>query len=181
MAELVSDDCGRGFRTDLRCCFPRRVNCSPSTTTNSPPNRSCDKPSKRSRLASSSVTTMGKHSPSSIARTSPGAFIKSIWTAAQPLPGSIAERYLEETRHIDITRLPPDTHRSLRFHRVFGSSTRPCLIALMRDPLSDKPVGIQRIALELCEGRIEKIDACSAAPAWGRLWLGLRCSHSRFH
>jgi hypothetical protein len=51
------------------------------------------------------------------------AFIKSIWTSAQPLRGSIAERYLNETRHIDVTRLPSDIHRSLRFHPncVFGS------------------------------------------------------------
>jgi hypothetical protein len=88
------------------------------------------------------------------------AFIKSIWILAQPLRGSMAERYLDETRHIDITKLPEDIHRSLRFHPacVFGSSTQPCLIALMRDPLSDEPVGIQRIALELCDGRVEKIE-----------------------
>jgi hypothetical protein len=34
----------------------------------------------------------------------------------------------------------------------------PCLIALMRDPLTDEPVGIQRIALEHQDGKIEKID-----------------------
>ena len=89
------------------------------------------------------------------------AFIKSIWTSAQPLLGSMAERYLDETRHIDVTRLPEDIHRSLRFHPncVFGPGTYlPCLIALMRDPLSDEPVGIQRIALRACNGRIEKIE-----------------------
>jgi DNA polymerase len=89
------------------------------------------------------------------------AVVKSIWTSAQPLRGSIAERYLDETRHIDTTRLAEDIHRSLRFHPncVFGSGTHlPCLIALMRDPLTDEPVGIQRIALEHCNGKIEKID-----------------------
>ena len=89
------------------------------------------------------------------------AFIKSIWTSAQPLHGSMAERYLDETRHVDVTKLPEDIHRSLRFHPncVFGSGTYlPCLIALMRDPLSDAPIGIQRIALEERNGRIEKID-----------------------
>ena len=58
--------------------------------------------------------------------------------SAQPLRGSIAERYLDETRHIDISKLPADIHRSLRFHPncVFGPGTHlPCLIALMRDPL----------------------------------------------
>src|SRR6185312_14047440 len=89
------------------------------------------------------------------------AFIKSIWTSAQPLLGSMAERYLDETRGIDITKLPQDIHRSLRFHSncVFGPGTHlPCLIALMRDPLSDEPVGIQRIALEHRDGKIEKVE-----------------------
>ena len=88
-------------------------------------------------------------------------FIKSIWTSAQPLLGSIAERYLDETRHIDVCNLPDDIHRSLRFHPncVFGPGTHlPCLIALMRDPLTDEPVGIQRIALEHRDGKIEKIE-----------------------
>ena len=89
------------------------------------------------------------------------AFIKSIWTSAQPLRGSIAEQYLDETRQIDVTKLPEDIHRSLRFHPrcVFGSGTYlPCLIALMRNPITDEPVGIQRIALEHRKGRIEKVD-----------------------
>jgi DNA polymerase len=89
------------------------------------------------------------------------AFIKSIWTSAQPLRGSMAERYLDQTRHIDVTKLSKDIHRSLRFHPhcVFGPGTHlPCLIALMRDPLTDEPVGIQRTALEQLNGKIEKID-----------------------
>jgi DNA polymerase len=88
------------------------------------------------------------------------AFIKSIWISARPLRGSMAERYLDETRHIDVTKLPENIHDSLRFHPncVFGSSTQPCLIALMRDPLTGEPVGIQRTALELRNGKIEKID-----------------------
>jgi len=89
------------------------------------------------------------------------AFIKSIWTSAHLLRGSMAECYLDETRHIDVTKLPEDIHRSLRFHPhcVFGTGTHlPCLIALMRDALSDGPVGIQRIALEHRNGKIEKIN-----------------------
>jgi hypothetical protein len=87
-------------------------------------------------------------------------FVKAIWLSAQPLLGSIAEHYLDETRHIDISKLPDDIHRSLRFHPncAFGPGTHlPCLIALMRDPLTDEPVGIQRIALEHRDGRIEKV------------------------
>jgi DNA polymerase len=88
-------------------------------------------------------------------------FVKRIWLSAQALSGSIAERYLDETRGIDVTKLPADVHRSLRFHPncVFGPGAHlPCLIALMRDPLTDAPAGIQRIALEHRDGRIEKVD-----------------------
>jgi DNA polymerase len=89
------------------------------------------------------------------------AFVKSIWTPATPLFGSIAERYLDETRDIDLSRLPADIDQALRFHPacVFGpGATQPCLIALMRDPLTDAPVGIQRIALHERDGRIEKLE-----------------------
>jgi DNA polymerase len=89
------------------------------------------------------------------------AFVKSIWTAAQPLAGTMAARYLAETRCIDLTKLPEDVHRCLRFHPncAFGPGIYlPCLIALMRDPLSDAPVGIQRTALKEQNGKIEKID-----------------------
>jgi Toprim domain/CHC2 zinc finger/DNA polymerase family A len=89
------------------------------------------------------------------------AFVKQIWTSAKPVLGTIAERYLDETRGIDINKLPADLHRSLRFHAncVFGpGATAPCLIALMRDPLTDAPIGIQRIALELRGGRIDRIE-----------------------
>jgi hypothetical protein len=88
-------------------------------------------------------------------------FVKSIWLSAGLLLDSMAERYLDETRGIDVTKLPQDIHRNLRFHPscVFGPGTHlPCLIALMRDPLTDAPVGIQRIALEHQEGRIVKIE-----------------------
>jgi hypothetical protein len=42
---------------------------------------------------------------------------------------------------------------------VFGPGARvPCLIALMRDPLTDEPVGIQRVALEQRDGKVEKVE-----------------------
>ena len=40
---------------------------------------------------------------------------------------------------------------------------RPCLLALMRDPESDQPIGIQRIALELREGRVASSTASPSA------------------
>src|SRR5262249_46158590 len=89
------------------------------------------------------------------------AFALKVWNEAQPLAGSIAERYLAETRCIDISKLPPTIHEALRFHPrcVFGSRTyRPCLIALMRDPVTDTPIGIHRIGLAQDNGTITKID-----------------------
>ena len=87
--------------------------------------------------------------------------VKSIWTSSLPLSGSMAERYLDETRHVDVTKLPDDVHRCLRFHPacMFGlGPSLPCLIALMRDPITDAPVGIQRTALQERDGQIYKIE-----------------------
>ena len=88
------------------------------------------------------------------------AFAMSIWTATEPL-SELAERYLDETRGVDLSRLPDDIHHALRFHPacVFGpDAVRPCLIALMRNPLTDMVVGIQRIALEERGGQVRKVE-----------------------
>jgi DNA polymerase len=88
-------------------------------------------------------------------------FALSIWNAALPLAGSIGERYLTETRKIDASKLPPTIHEALRFHPncVFGAGTkRPCIVALMRDPLTDAPVGVHRIGLEQVNGAVNKLD-----------------------
>jgi len=85
----------------------------------------------------------------------------ALWHAAGPLIGSLGERYLAETRAIDVSKLPADIHASLRFHPQcpFGpGNLQPCVIALMRDPVSDVPTGIHRIALRAVDGKIEKID-----------------------
>jgi hypothetical protein len=88
-------------------------------------------------------------------------FALGIWNAAQPLKDTIGERYLSETREIDVSKLPPTINDALRFHPhcVFGARTyRPCLIALMRDPATDAPVGIHRIGLAQENGAIIKLD-----------------------
>ena len=84
----------------------------------------------------------------------------TLWQAAIPLLGSIGERYLSETRGIDVGKLPADIHESLRFHPrcPFGSDTAPCILALMRDPLGDTPVGIHRIGLKSADGKVSKLD-----------------------
>ena len=67
------------------------------------------------------------------------------WNGAQPIAGTLAARYLAEVRGIDLDVLPDDiSERALRFHPncVFGPGTRhPCLIALMRNPVSGQPTG----------------------------------------
>jgi hypothetical protein len=91
------------------------------------------------------------------------AFALSIWNAAEPLLGSIGEkRYLAETRGIDVSKLPATIHEALRFHPrcPFGAGERhPCIIALMRDPVTDAPVGIHRIGLtQNSTGEVTKLD-----------------------
>ena len=89
------------------------------------------------------------------------ALAKDIWLAAQPLAGTIGERYLAETRRIDVGKLPSSIHNALRFHPrcVFGARAHhPCIVALMRDPVTAMPVGIHRIGLVAENGAVRKLD-----------------------
>jgi DNA polymerase len=106
-----------------------------------------------------------------------------LWNAAGALIGSIAERYLAETRAIDVSKLPAEINDSLRFHPrcPFGPGIQhPCLLALMRDAETDAPTGIHRIALRNGGDKIEKIDrmtlgsvgAVKLWPAADRLIIG---------
>jgi hypothetical protein len=83
----------------------------------------------------------------------------SHWQEAVPIAGTIAERYLSETRGVDVNRLPTNIFDSLRFHPncVFGPERQSCLLALMRDAISDAPVGIQRIGLVARFNQFERI------------------------
>jgi len=89
------------------------------------------------------------------------ALAKEIWLAAQPLAGTIGERYLSETRGIDVSKLPATIENALRFHPrcVFGArAVHPCIIALMRDPMTAIPTGIHRIGLAVANGAVIKLD-----------------------
>ena len=73
-----------------------------------------------------------------------------LWEDGNPIPGTLAERYLADARKIDLAGLPTDTDAVLRFHPrcPFGPGTRhPCLLALFRDVELDTPAGIHRVAL----------------------------------
>jgi hypothetical protein len=83
----------------------------------------------------------------------------SWWESAVPLAGTPGERYLADTRAIDVGKLPGSINEALRFHPrcVFGNGCAPCVLALMRDAVSDAPVGVQRIGLAIDhDGRVTK-------------------------
>jgi hypothetical protein len=87
-------------------------------------------------------------------------FARQTWNAAEPLLGSIGEHYFANTRGIDIGKLPPTIHDVLRFHShcAFGARTCcPCILALMRDPMTNVPVGIHRMGLMEVNGKVDRI------------------------
>jgi hypothetical protein len=106
----------------------------------------------------------------------------SYWPEAVPIASTIAQRYLSETRGVDVSRLPINVFDSLRFHPncIFGPDRQPCLLALMRDAISDAPVGVQRIGLAQDKGRVVKIKRMALGclgvvklwPADGQLTVG---------
>ena len=83
-----------------------------------------------------------------------------LWGQGIPIAGTLAERYLAETRRIDVSKLPVNVSDSLRFlaRCPFGAQLKPCLLALMQDPESDQPIGIQRIGLECQRGKVRKLE-----------------------
>jgi DNA polymerase len=89
------------------------------------------------------------------------ALAKEIWLAAQPIIGTLGARYLSETRGIDVDKLPITIGDALRFHPrcVFGArAVHPCIIALMRDPVTAVPTGVHRIGLAMENGIVRKLD-----------------------
>jgi len=71
-----------------------------------------------------------------------------IWKKARPVPGTLAETYLVNERGLP---LPPDILASdaFRFHPslYYDETYVPGMVALMRDPVTTVPVGIQRTFL----------------------------------
>jgi DNA polymerase len=87
------------------------------------------------------------------------AFALRLWEQAQPIAGTLAARYLADTRRIDLAALPISIDEALRFHPrcPFGPGNRnPCLIALMRNPTTDAVTGIQRVGLTSDARKIDR-------------------------
>ena len=86
-------------------------------------------------------------------------FALQLWEQARPIAGTLAARYLADVRGVDLTTLPANIDEALRFHPrcSFGPGMRhPCLLALMRNAVTDVPVGIQRIALTADANKIDR-------------------------
>jgi hypothetical protein len=82
-----------------------------------------------------------------------------LWQAARPIAGTLAARYLDEHRRIDLAALPANIDDVLRFHPrcPFGPGVRhPCLLALMRSVTGDESTGVLRIALAPDGNRLER-------------------------
>ena len=82
-----------------------------------------------------------------------------------PIDGTVAERYLRQTRGLDI---PDDLAGVLRFHSLcpFGPGVRHAsLVALFRDIVSNEPCAIHRIALRPDATKIDRkmLGACGSA------------------
>jgi hypothetical protein len=90
----------------------------------------------------------------------------AIWRESEPIENTLAWLYLTHHRGLVV----PDgvSGRVLRFHPAcpFGTTTYPCLIALVRSIITDKPQGIVRTALNP-DGTKLKIDGKTARKAKG--------------
>lgn len=69
----------------------------------------------------------------------------TIWCETRPLRGTLAEKYLR-SRCIEV---PGEALEVLRFHPrcPWEIGTRPAMVALIRDIITDEPIGIHRTAL----------------------------------
>jgi hypothetical protein len=107
-------------------------------------------------------------------------FALTLWNEARPIAGTLAARYLTETRGIDLAALPANIDSVLGFHPrcPFGPGMRhPCLVALLRDITTDAITGIHRIALTPDAKKIErrmlgKTGAVKLWPAGPQLVVG---------
>ena len=70
-----------------------------------------------------------------------------IWAEAAPIAGTIAERYLASRLIVDLA--PGIEGAVLRFHPscAYRGARQPCMLALLRDIVSNEPRAIQRTAL----------------------------------
>jgi hypothetical protein len=94
-----------------------------------------------------------------------------LWSESRSIIGTIAAAYLTATRSIEITQIP-DIDDVLRFHPCcgFGEERMPCMLALMRDVVSDEPSGIIRTAVSTCAENLGRKMLGRKSGAAVKLW-----------
>jgi hypothetical protein len=95
----------------------------------------------------------------------------SLWREAKPL-GDMARQYFANRGIHDLSALP-DLNGVLRFHPTcpFGQGERhPCIVALLRNVVTNKPQAIHRIALTRDAGKFDRKALGPKAGAAAKLW-----------
>jgi DNA polymerase len=105
-----------------------------------------------------------------------------LWNEAEPIAGTLAERYLAESRGIDVAALPESVNEVLRFlpRCWHDGQYHPCLIALFRDIETGQRAGVHRTWLTADAqkidrrmfGRWSRPRAIKLWPADNRLFVG---------
>jgi hypothetical protein len=94
-----------------------------------------------------------------------------LWDRASPIGGTLAQRYLSETREIDFASIPGEALRFLP-NCPFGPDARySSLLALFRDVETDAFAGIHRIALTSDGEKVDRrmLGSCPS-PRAIKLW-----------
>jgi phage/plasmid primase-like uncharacterized protein len=100
-----------------------------------------------------------------------GPLAGRIWRESDPIFATLAEVYLH-ARGIDLEQIP-NIDDVLRFHAAcpFGEAQRlPCLIALIRDVMTDAPIGIMRTALDEHGRKIDRLALGGKQGGAIKLW-----------
>jgi hypothetical protein len=89
-----------------------------------------------------------------------------LWDEAVSIIGTAGERYLNSRR----LELPPNPDEVLRWHPSckFGLSPQPCMVALFRDAITDKPVAVHRTCI--MGAFVERMALGPIAGAAIKLW-----------
>jgi putative DNA primase/helicase len=148
------------------CDFPTAVH----TLTGTDPHRQAPKPDP-ARLAAARAKAEGQARDDIADARQRIMQASAIWRESGPIENTLAWRYLTHYRGLEV----PDgvSGRVLRFHPAcpFGTATYPCLIALVRSIITDKPQGIVRTAVNP-DGSWFKINGKTARKGLGLIGGG---------
>jgi putative DNA primase/helicase len=98
-------------------------------------------------------------------------FALDLWGSSRSIRETLAEDYLVRVRGVDIEQIP-ELDAVLRFNPAcpFGDDSPPCLIALIRNIVTDEPQAIQRTALSPDGRKIDRRGLGPKASGAIKLW-----------